>query len=118
MTHILLIAANRHGVLARVIGVVSSIGANIESARVCPVPGSEVSVIEIYTSLSPEQRDRVLRKVGRLVDVLSVSGCDAGAGLSVKFEARGVVQHLTNETDLTNGQTCTPRSCQLTTLPV
>jgi acetolactate synthase small subunit len=102
MTHFLLIAANRHGVLARVIAVVSSIGANIESVRVCPVPASEVSVIEIHVLLSPEQRDRVLRKLGRLVDVLSVSGSEAGAGLSVNFE----------------GQTCTPRSCQLTTLPV
>jgi acetolactate synthase-1/3 small subunit len=86
MTSLLLLVRNRHGVLARVASIVSSLGANIESLRANALGGSTWAVIELEAALDRIERERVVRKLGRLVDVLAVQASDPGEQLSVEFD--------------------------------
>jgi acetolactate synthase small subunit len=85
MTHFLLLTENRHGVLARVVSVLTSLGVNIDRASASPVPGSKWSVIEIYMHLGTLESDRMVRKLSRVIGVLAVRASEAGQHLSVEF---------------------------------
>ena len=54
MTRFLLLTTNRSGVLSRIISMVSSTGANIESAVAYPLGDSGISVVHLISeSLRP-----------------------------------------------------------------
>jgi acetolactate synthase small subunit len=85
VTHFLLLTEDCHGVLARVVSVLTSIGVNIDRASAAPVSGCRWSVIEIYMKLETVERDRMVRKLSRLIGVLAVEASEEGQHLSVEF---------------------------------
>lgn|GEM_PF-3562040 len=85
MAHFLIVARNHAGVLARITSVVSSTGANIDIARACPMPESDLSVIEIEVGVDNFIRDRLVRKLQRIVDVVAVQASDSGKSVSIEL---------------------------------
>jgi acetolactate synthase small subunit len=82
VTQFLLLTTNRSGVLSRIISIVSSTGANIESAVVYPLGDSGYSVVHLTSETSDNLRDRLVRKLGRLIDVVECSATDESANVS------------------------------------
>jgi acetolactate synthase small subunit len=73
MTHLLLVTANRFGVLARITSVVSSAGANIETAAAYPIAASSMSIVHLCIDADGVLAERLRRKLSRLVEVLEVT---------------------------------------------
>lgn len=74
----LLLTNNRFGVLSRITSVVSSLAANIETAAVYPLGTSGTSVVHLTVDAGDATRDRLHRRLSRLVDVIEItSGTDA-----------------------------------------
>lgn len=88
MTHFLVVTTNRTGVLARISSIVSSTGANIETASVYPVGDADLSVVHLRVDSGPEQAGRIQRKLTRLVDVMEVRVEDQQIPLSLNHSAR------------------------------
>lgn len=88
MTRFLLLTTNRSGVLSRIISMVSSTGANIESAVAYPLGDSGISVVHLISEVSTVLRDRLVRKLSRLIDVIECSADDESANVSIDFTTR------------------------------
>jgi acetolactate synthase small subunit len=93
VTRFLLLTTNRSGVLSRIISMVSSTGANIESAVAYPAGDSGISVVHLVSDNSPIVRERLVRKLSRLVDVIECSATEEGGSLSVDLPVR--LKHMT-----------------------
>ena len=72
MTHLLLMTTNRFGVLARITSIVSSAGANIETAAAYPVGASDMSIVHLRIDADEVLTERLRRKLSRLVDVAAI----------------------------------------------
>jgi acetolactate synthase small subunit len=83
MTHYFVVSRNIFGVLARVTGIVSASGVNIDSAAAYPISGSELSVIHLRLTVDSAQAERLRRKLARLVVVLEVRMDEELRSLSV-----------------------------------
>jgi acetolactate synthase small subunit len=83
MTHLLVVATNRFGVLARITAVVSSTGANIETAAAYPVADSGVSIVHMRIDADSVMAERIRRKIGRLVEVIEARTDEEQSPLSV-----------------------------------
>ena len=74
MKHILTaVVRNRPGVLARVVGVISGRGYNIETLNVGPTHDPGVSKMTLVVPGDDHVLEQVLRQLDKLVDVLAVS---------------------------------------------
>lgn len=63
---------NRPGALMRVTGILAAKGCNIEALSVAPDPlRPEFSRMTIVAYVEPRWRDRVIKEMNRLVNVLS-----------------------------------------------
>jgi acetolactate synthase small subunit len=69
----LLLTTNRFGVLSRITSVVSSFGANIDTVSVYPVGDSGNSIVCFTLTASDTLRQRLHRKLSRLIDVIEIS---------------------------------------------
>jgi acetolactate synthase small subunit len=85
VTRFLILATNRSGVLSRITSIVSSTGVNIHSAGAYPVEDSEFSVVYLTSETSTVLRERLVRKLSRLVDVIECSATEESANLSIDF---------------------------------
>lgn len=75
---VLLLTNNRVGVLSRIISVVSSLSANIETAAVYPLGPSGISVVHLTPDAGEVTRDRLQGWLPRLIDVGDITlGSDA-----------------------------------------
>ena len=83
MTHFLVVASNQFGVLARITAVVSSTGANIDTAAAYPVAESGVSVVHLRVGCDSTVAERIRRKLARLVEVIEVRTDEAQSTLSI-----------------------------------
>ncbi|MBX5496747.1 MAG: hypothetical protein IRZ15_15535 [Bryobacteraceae bacterium] len=54
-------------------------------ARACPMPESDWSVIEIEAGVDNSIRDRLIRKLQRIVDVVAVRASDSGKSVSIEL---------------------------------
>ncbi len=72
MTHLLLMTTNRFGVLARITSIVSSAGANIETAAAYPMEASDMSIVQLRIDADEVLTERLRRKLSRLVDVAAI----------------------------------------------
>ena len=72
MTHFLVVATNRFGVLARITAVVSATGTNIRTAAAYPVTDSDVSIVHLSVESDATIAERLRRKLMRLVEVIEV----------------------------------------------
>ena len=72
MTHFLVVATNRFGVLARITAVVSATGTNIRTAAAYPVAESDVSIVHLSVESDAIMAERLRRKLMRLVEVIEV----------------------------------------------
>ena len=87
MTRFLLLTTNRSGVLSRIISIVSSTGAKIESVAAYPLADSELAIIHLVSESSSVSRERLVRKLSRLVDVIECSATDENANLQIDLAA-------------------------------
>jgi acetolactate synthase small subunit len=97
VTRFLLLTTNRSGVLSRIISMVSSTGANIESAVAYPLGDSGFSVVHLISDTSAILEDRLVRKLSRLVDVIECSASDESADVSIDFTTRLRPAHQTDK---------------------
>jgi acetolactate synthase small subunit len=97
VTRFLLLTTNRSGVLSRIISMVSSTGANIESAVAYPLGDSGFSVVHLISETSDVLKDRLVRKLSRLVDVIECSAADESANVSIDFTTRLQPAHRTHK---------------------
>jgi acetolactate synthase-1/3 small subunit len=67
---------NHFGVLARVAGLISRRGFNIESLAVGPTQTPGLARMTIVLAGEAEQREQMVRQLGKLVDVLSVQALE------------------------------------------
>lgn len=72
MTHFLVVASNRFGVLARITAVVSATGTNIRTAAAYPVADSDVAIVHLSVESDETISDRLRRKLMRLTEVIEV----------------------------------------------
>jgi acetolactate synthase-1/3 small subunit len=73
MRHIIsILLENQAGALARVAGLFSSRGYNIESLNVAPTDNEAVSRLTVVTTGSDEVIAQIAKQVGKLVDVVSI----------------------------------------------
>ena len=72
MTYLLLMTTNRFGVLARITSIVSSAGANIETAAAYPIGASDMSIVHLRIDAGEVLTERLRRKLSRLVDVAAI----------------------------------------------
>lgn len=72
MTHFLVVASNRFGVLARITAVVSATGTNIRTAAAYPVADSDVAIVHLSVESDETISDRLRRKLMRLAEVIEV----------------------------------------------
>ncbi|HIO69942.1 MAG TPA: acetolactate synthase small subunit, partial [Nitrospirales bacterium] len=63
---------NRSGVLARVAGLFSGRGYNIESLTVAPTLDSTISLMTIVTKGDARIIEQILKQLNKLVDAISV----------------------------------------------
>ena len=87
MTRFLLLTTNRSGVLSRIISIVSSTGANIESVAAYPLADSEFAIIHLVSGSSNVSRERLVRKLSRLVDVVECSATEEDASWQIDLAA-------------------------------
>jgi acetolactate synthase-1/3 small subunit len=74
MKHVItLLVENQPGVLARVIGLISGRGYNIESLNVAPTHDSQVSRITMTVPGDDHVLEQVSKQLNKLVDVVKVS---------------------------------------------
>ncbi|MCL2086084.1 MAG: hypothetical protein FWH05_00630 [Oscillospiraceae bacterium] len=73
MCKLILKTENTHGVLLRVVSVISRDGHNIHSLYCAPTPDSQISEMEISIESTPEETTDIQRRLLRLYDVLSVA---------------------------------------------
>lgn len=83
MTHLLLMTTNRFGVLARITSIVSSAGANIETAAAYPLGESDMSIVHLRIDADEVLTERLRRKLSRLVDVAAIEVDEDEAHLSM-----------------------------------
>jgi acetolactate synthase small subunit len=83
MAHLLLVTTNRFGVLARITSIVSSAGANIETAAAYPIEASDMSIVHLRINADSVLTERLRRKLSRLVDVAEVKVDEDHALLSI-----------------------------------
>jgi acetolactate synthase-1/3 small subunit len=69
---------NKPGVLARVSGLFSRRGFNIESLAVGPTEHPEISRITILVSVEGNALEQVVKQLNKLVNVLKIAELDAG----------------------------------------
>lgn len=67
---------NEHSVLARVSGLFSARGYNIETLTVAPIPNTEFSNITILTRGNAEVLEQIIKQLHKLIPVLSVVHSD------------------------------------------
>ena len=97
MTHFLVVANNRFGVLARITAVVSSTGANIDTVAAYPVAGSDVSIVHLRVDSESIIAERLRRKLSRLVEVVEVRTDQEQSPLSIdlgRFMAAAPLRHV------------------------
>ena len=75
-TSICITVINEHSVLARVSGLFSARGYNIESLTVAPIPNTEFSRITILTRGNKEVLEQIIKQVHKLIPVVSVLNGD------------------------------------------
>ncbi|TLD81579.1 acetolactate synthase small subunit [Helicobacter sp. MIT 05-5293] len=75
-TSICITVINEHSVLARVSGLFSARGYNIESLTVAPIPHTELSRITILTRGNKEVLEQIIKQVHKLIPVVSVVNSD------------------------------------------
>ena len=74
MEHIIsVLVENKFGVLARVAGLFSARGYNIESLNVAPTADETVSRLTLVTSGSETVIDQIEKQLGKLVDVVELA---------------------------------------------
>ena len=78
----LLLTSNRFGVLSRITSVVSSFGINIDTVCVYPAGDSGNSVVCLTITASDSTRERLHRRLSRLIDVIEIS---SGLDTDVRF---------------------------------
>jgi acetolactate synthase-1/3 small subunit len=84
-THTLsVLVENKPGVLARVAGLFSRRGFNIESLAVGPTEHSEISRMTIVVSVEQSPLEQVTKQLNKLVEVIKI--VELGAGQSVARE--------------------------------
>jgi acetolactate synthase small subunit len=98
LTQFLLLTTNRSGVLSRITSIVSSTGANIESAAVYPVGASEFAAVHLVAESSDVLRERLVRKLSRLIDVIECSATDRSGNLSIDIAAHLQGAHAPDST--------------------
>ncbi len=73
MEHIIsVLVENKSGVLARVAGLFSARGYNIESLSVAPTPDSSVSMITVVTSGDEDVIEQIMKQLNKVIEVLRV----------------------------------------------
>jgi len=73
MEHIIsVLVENKSGVLARVAGLFSARGYNIESLSVAPTPDSSVSMITVVTSGDEDIIEQIMKQLNKVIEVLRV----------------------------------------------
>ena len=72
MTHFLVVATNRCGVLARITAIVSATGTNIRTAAAYPVAESDVAIVHLSVESDAIIAERLRRKLMRIVEVIEV----------------------------------------------
>ena len=85
MTHLLLMTTNRFGVLARITSIVSSSGANIETAAAYPMGASDMSIVHLRIDADEVLTERLRRKLSRLVDVAAIKVDEEQTHLSMNL---------------------------------
>lgn len=83
MVQLVVLVSNRCGVLARVTSVISSVGANIRRCHVTEVPDSAMSVLSLGVQADEPQARAILRKLGRLIEVVEAV-CDTDDGANTR----------------------------------
>jgi acetolactate synthase small subunit len=83
--HLLLLTANRFGVLARITAIVSSTGVNIDTAAAYPISGADLSVVHLSLQADRIVVQRAARKLSRLVDVVEVRIDEEKSQVSIDF---------------------------------
>ena len=73
MEHIIsVLVENKSGVLARVAGLFSARGYNIESLSVAPTPDSSISMITVVTSGDEDIIEQIMKQLNKVIEVLKV----------------------------------------------
>lgn len=73
MEHIIsVLVENNPGVLARVAGLFSARGYNIESLSVAPTPDSSISMITVVTSGDEDIIEQIMKQLNKVIEVLKV----------------------------------------------
>ena len=67
-----MLVANKPSVTARITGLFSGRGYNIQSICGAPTHNPEISRITIKTQASPKQYDEIMKQVSRLIDVIKL----------------------------------------------
>lgn len=75
-TSICITVINEHSVLARVSGLFSARGYNIESLTVAPIPYTELSRITILTRGNKDVLEQIIKQLHKLIPVVSVVNSD------------------------------------------
>ncbi len=90
-----MLVANKPSVTARITGLFSGRGYNIQSICGAPTHDPELSRITIKTQASPGQYDEIIKQVGRLIDVVKLR--DMTADDAVKREMALISVRITPE---------------------
>src|SRR5262252_1669375 len=81
-THTLsVLVENKPGVLARIAGLFSRRGFNIESLAVGPTEYAEVSRMTIVVNVEDSPLEQVTKQLNKLVNVLKIVELDAGSSV-------------------------------------
>ena len=79
MKHVItVLVENRQGVLARIVGVISGRGFNIESLNVAPTQDPSVSRMTIQVPGDDRVLEQVTKQLNKLIDVIKVSDLTRG----------------------------------------
>jgi len=96
MRHTLsILVENRYGELARIVGLFSARGYNIESLTVAETLDSAVSCVTLVTSGDDRTIEQIVKQVNKLVRVLHVTDMTSGA----HFERELVLINVKTETN-------------------
>ena len=78
---------NKPGVLARVAGLFSRRGFNIESLAVGPTEHAEISRMTIVVDVEDSPLEQVTKQLNKLVEVIKIVELDAGAAVAARAAA-------------------------------
>ena len=82
-THTLsVLVENKPGVLARIAGLFSRRGFNIDSLAVGPTEHAEISRMTIVVSVADSPLEQVTKQLNKLVEVIKIVELDGGASVS------------------------------------